>query len=77
MGLRLVRPRRRNGGGRRGHPLRTRQVEALLLVYTRRLVHGPERPAGREVDLVEDGFLLPFAVASAEKDKKLVYARGN
>jgi len=32
---------------------------------------------GREVGLVEDGCLLPFAVASAEKDKKLVYARGN
>ena len=32
---------------------------------------------GREVDLVEDGCLLPFAVESAEHDKKLIYARKN
>lgn len=32
---------------------------------------------GREVDLVEDGCLLPFAVESAEHDKKLIYARGD
>ena len=32
---------------------------------------------GRELDLVEDGELLPFAVESANKDKILVYERGN
>ena len=32
---------------------------------------------GREVDLVEDGCLLPFAVESAEQDKKLIYERAS
>ena len=30
---------------------------------------------GREVDLIENGYLRPFAVPSAERDKYLVYAR--
>ncbi len=30
---------------------------------------------GREIDLVEEGTLLPFARESAERDKKLVYER--
>ena len=30
---------------------------------------------GREVDLVENGYLRPFAVPSAERDKYLIYAR--
>ena len=29
----------------------------------------------RSVDLVEDGSLLPFAVESANRDKKLIYER--
>lgn len=32
---------------------------------------------GREVDLVEDGTLLPFAVESANRDKILIYERRN
>ena len=32
---------------------------------------------GREVDLVEDGSLLPFAVESANHDKILIYERTN
>lgn len=32
---------------------------------------------GREVDLVEEGTLLPFAVDSANRDKKLVYERAS
>lgn len=31
----------------------------------------------REVDLVEEGTLLPFAVESANRDKKLIYERVN
>lgn len=31
----------------------------------------------RNVDLVEDGMLLPFASESAEHDKKLIYERVN
>lgn len=34
-----------------------------------------EKKIHREVDLVEDGFLKPFAVASAERDKYLIYER--
>lgn len=36
-----------------------------------------EDTLGREVDLVEDGYLLPFAVESANHDKILVYERAN
>jgi len=32
---------------------------------------------GRRVDLVEEGTLLPFAVHSANRDKRLVYERKN
>ena len=32
---------------------------------------------GREVDLVPDGSLLPFAQETAEQDKKLIYERGS
>ena len=32
---------------------------------------------GRDVDIVEEGTLLPFAVESAEKDKILIYERVN
>lgn len=34
-----------------------------------------EKVIGREVDLVENGYLQPFAVSSAERDKYLVYER--
>ncbi len=36
-----------------------------------------EKSIGRRVDLVEDGCLLPFAVASANRDRKLIYERRN
>lgn len=32
---------------------------------------------GREVDLVPEGSLLPFAQETAEQDKKLIYERGS
>ena len=31
----------------------------------------------REIDLVEEGTLLPFAVESANRDKKLIYERAS
>ncbi len=31
---------------------------------------------GKEIDLVENGSLLPFADESAQKDKLLIYERG-
>ena len=35
-----------------------------------------EELLGRKVDLVSEGTLLPFAQVSAEKDKILIYERG-
>lgn len=32
---------------------------------------------GREVDLIEDGSLRPYAVESVERDKKLIYDKNN
>ncbi|MBO4611633.1 MAG: nucleotidyltransferase domain-containing protein [Bacteroidaceae bacterium] len=34
-----------------------------------------EKSTGRRVDLIEEGCLLPFAEASANRDKKLIYER--
>ena len=34
-----------------------------------------EKSTGRRVDLIEDGCLLPFAVESANRDRKLIYER--
>ena len=34
-----------------------------------------EKLIGREVDLVENGYLKPFALPSAERDKYLIYER--
>ena len=36
-----------------------------------------EHLLNRPVDIVEDGTLLPFAVNSAKKNKKLIYEREN
>ncbi|MBQ7269261.1 MAG: nucleotidyltransferase domain-containing protein [Bacteroidales bacterium] len=42
-----------------------------VIRYKRQL----ESIIGREVDLVENGYLKPFAVSSAERDKYLIYER--
>ncbi len=34
-----------------------------------------EERLGKKVDLVEDGTLLPFALESANRDKRLIYER--
>lgn len=34
-----------------------------------------ETSIGRRIDLIEEGCLMPFAVASANRDKKLIYER--
>ena len=36
-----------------------------------------EAAMGNEVDLVQEGTLLPFAAKTAEKDKILIYERAN
>ena len=34
-----------------------------------------EKTIGKRVDLIEDGCLPPFAIESANRDKKLIYER--
>ena len=36
-----------------------------------------QRLTGRHVDLIENGTLEPYAVESANRDKKLIYERAN
>lgn len=39
------------------------------------MINDLEELLDRSVDLIENGTLLPFAVESAERDKKLIYER--
>ena len=39
------------------------------------MINDLEEMLDRPVDLIEDGTLLPFAVESANRDKKLIYER--
>lgn len=41
------------------------------------MINDLEELLDRPVDLVEDGTLLPFAVESANRDKKLIYERAS
>lgn len=50
------------------------KANVSLLGYVR-IQYGLEKIFGRKVDLVEDGSLLPFALESANRDKKLIYER--
>ena len=47
-----------------------------LFAYSRMWRELKER-LGRDVDLVEEGTLKPFAVETANRDKKLIYERAN
>ena len=47
----------------------------LSLLDVIKFKRGLEKQLGREVDLVENGFLKPFAIPSAERDKYLIYER--
>lgn len=47
----------------------------LSLLDVIRFKDDLEKILGREVDLVENGYLKPFAIPSAERDKYLIYAR--
>ena len=42
-----------------------------------RMMHSLEHLLNRKIDLIEEGTLLPFAVESANRDKKLLYERTN
>ena len=39
------------------------------------MINDLEKLLDRSVDLIEEGTLLPFAVESADRDKKLIYER--
>ena len=39
------------------------------------MINDLEKLLDRSVDLIEDGTLLPFAIESANRDKKLIYER--
>lgn len=41
------------------------------------MINDLEELLDRPVDLVEDGAQLPFAVESANRDKKLIYERAS
>lgn len=51
------------------------KVEGLSLLTTSRLYRSLKDVLGREVDVVEDGYLMPYAEESANKDKLLIYER--
>lgn len=47
----------------------------VSLLTTAKLYRSLKDMLGKEIDVVEDGYLLPFAVESANKDKILIYER--
>ena len=47
-----------------------------LLQYVH-IINELKRMLNKEVDMVVEGTLLPFAAKSANQDKKLIYERGN
>lgn len=51
------------------------KANTLSLLDTIKFKKGLENIIGREVDLVENGFLKSFALPSANKDKYLIYER--
>ena len=52
------------------------KAQVSLIGYVR-IKYEIEGIIGRKVDLVEEGTLLPFAVESANKDKRLIYERAS
>ena len=52
------------------------KADVSLIGYIR-IQYELENIFGRKVDLVEEGSLLPFAVESANRDRKLIYERAS
>lgn len=50
---------------------------AVSLFTISRIMVQLSRMLGKRVDLVEEDSILPFAAKSAERDKILIYERGN
>lgn len=54
-----------------------RQNAKVGLLKYASMILDLEKLLGKEVDLVEEGALLPFAERTANRDKKLIYERRN
>lgn len=54
-----------------------RKNHSVGLLEHVRMMNSLESLLQRRIDLVEDGTLLPFAMATANHDKKLLYERAN
>lgn len=76
MAFRFLCARRGKALERCGHPFCARLFrEAVYLVDDGGMYLDLRELLGREVDLVADGSLRPYAVESVERDKKLIYER--
>ena len=51
--------------------------ERVSLLKHAAMINDLEASLDRPVDLVQEGTLLPFAVKSANRDKKLIYERAH
>ncbi len=51
------------------------QNARISLLTISHMIGELEKSTGRRIDLIEDGCLMPFAVASANRDRKLIYVR--
>lgn len=51
--------------------------DGVSLLTHARILNQLEKLLGKSVDLVEDGYLLPFAEKTANKDKQLIYERAD
>lgn len=49
----------------------------ISLLFISHMMGALEKVAGRRVDLIEEGCLLPFAEETANRDKILIYERDN
>ena len=54
-----------------------RKNHSIGLLEHVRMINSLETLLQRKVDLVEEGTLLPFAVKSANKERKIVYERAS
>ncbi len=54
-----------------------RKNHSIGLLEHVRMINSLETLLQRKVDLVEEGTLLPFAVNSANKERKIVYERAS
>lgn len=49
--------------------------DSISLMTISRIITSLSKQLNRKIDIVEDGYLMPFAEKSVEKDKQLIYER--